>query len=62
MARCPTCGKVWTCGNPDEWLSRMYPEDEEDEADPYCTKCKCPNCRKPNDRMTIDEEYYGKRA
>lgn len=64
MAKCPECGKIWVCGNSDETMRRYYPPDDENgnpvEAD-HCGKCKCPDCRKPGDRMTIDEEYYGKK-
>lgn len=56
MAKCPECGKIWFCGNPDEQMGKYYEDDFI-----HCNKCKCPECRKPGDRMTIDEEYYGKR-
>lgn len=66
MAKCPECGKIWTCWNSDEALTRFYPEEDDNgniiEVDGgHCTKCKCPDCRRPGDRMTIEEEYYGKR-
>ncbi len=60
MARCPSCGKIWYCLNPDEMLTRYYPDGDIEVEDVHCNKCKCPDCRKEGDRMTIEEEYYGK--
>jgi len=63
MAKCPSCGKIWFCKYPDD-IHAHFADDEDRELDDmyvHCTKCKCPDCRKPGDRMTIEEEYYGKR-
>jgi len=41
MAKCPKCGKIWDCGNNDDWLMMFYEEDHE-----HCEKCRCKECRR----------------
>lgn len=61
MARCPSCGKIWHCLNPDDIHAHFADGDEDNDLYIHCERCKCPDCRKEGDRMTIEEEWYGRR-
>lgn len=52
MAKCPVCGKIWSCGKED--IGRYT-----DEKYIHCRICRCPDCREKGVKEELDNfKYY----